>query len=99
MAKTCKQHLWSCMEKGGVVTTNPSCRDYRTCSEYIHGGSLVPKEHQCNDLRFEALSPAYWCPLGYVLVYWDHRGCSQSPGYFKTWCSSHFDGASASTLS
>ncbi|KAH8807392.1 Alpha/Beta hydrolase protein [Xylogone sp. PMI_703] len=76
-----------------LMTSSPYGKDtdYRKCNEYAHSGNQVPEEHACNHLRFEAPSPAWWCPRGYALVYWDHRGSSQSPGYLKTWCSSHFD--------
>ncbi|KAK9367589.1 Alpha/Beta hydrolase protein [Lipomyces kononenkoae] len=53
--------------------------------------AIIPQDQCCEHTRFEAPAPSWWCSKGYVLVYHDHRGVSQSPGFLKPFSKKHFD--------
>ncbi|KAH8691460.1 Alpha/Beta hydrolase protein [Talaromyces proteolyticus] len=53
--------------------------------------AAVPEEQRSKHTRFEAPVPSWWCTKGYVLVYHDHRGSSQSPGFLAPFSSQHYD--------
>lgn len=51
----------------------------------------MPAEHRDPYTRFEGPCPSWWCAKGYVIVYWDHRGSSQSPGHMLGFHNQHFE--------
>lgn len=54
--------------------------------------AIIREDHHSEHTRFEAPAPVFWCSKGYVLVYHDHRGVSQSPGFLKPFSNQHYDG-------
>ncbi|KAK9234532.1 Alpha/Beta hydrolase protein [Lipomyces kononenkoae] len=53
--------------------------------------AVIPPDQQCKHTRFEAPAPSWWCAKGYVLVYHDHRGSGQSPGFLAPFSKQHYD--------
>lgn len=65
-------------------------RPYFEAAPYKEMAKDVPTEHRDPYTRFEAPCPSWWCSKGYAIVYWDHRGSSQSPGYLESFHDHHF---------
>ncbi|KAL4908845.1 hypothetical protein BDW74DRAFT_187347 [Aspergillus multicolor] len=76
-----------------LMTATPYGKDvpYARCSAYKKSAELIPQEHHCDHLAWEAPSPAYWCPRGYAVVICDQRGTGNSPGHLRLFSTQNFD--------